>query len=485
MAGSMEGAVREAAYRDVEDFLDADSEALEVRQQRACLLGLLGRREEAQAAFVELLAADPKNFGVLNDFGMFLFAAGLRKAAAVALREAVRWHPDDAVGLTNLGSLELTEGDVAEARAHFERAVACDPANPKAREGLSLVLRRLREDEKADSVRATIVRTPSRVAPLRRSAEPVKVLLIESVIGGNIFTHDFLNDQAFDVRQVFLEYLSDAVALPEHDVVWNAIGDAERCAHVLEAAPAVFARSNARTINPPHKIANTTRERISQRLAAVDGVVVPRVVRLARASLLSTAGPSLVADAGLGYPLLLRSPGFQTGEHFVRVASPEQLAGAARRIPGKSLNAIQFLDVRTADGKVRKYRVIMVHGHLFPLHLAISDRWKVHYFTADMAENAAHRAEDAAFVADMEGVIGARAVAALEAIAQTLELDYGGIDFGLDEGGRVVVFEANATMIVPEPEPDERWDYRLAPVQRIYDAVRAMLANDASQPMFG
>lgn len=474
MTGSVESAVREAAYRDVEEFLDADPAAIAIRQQRACLLGLLGRRDEAQAAFVELLAADPKNFGVLNDFGMFLFAAGLRKAAAVALREAVRWHPDDAVGLTNLGSLELTEGDLSAAREHFERAVACDPANPKAREGLSLVLQRSGEEAKANSVRAKVVRAPSRIAPIERSSRPVKVLLVESVIGGNVFMHDFLSDPAFDVRQVFLEYLSDAVALPEHDVVWNAIGDAERCAHLLEAAPAIFARSTARTINPPQAIANTTRERISARLGATEDVVAPRVLRVPRASLTS-------ADAGFDYPVLLRSPGFQTGEHFVRVDSAEELAGAARALPGKSLNVIQFLDVRDADGKVRKYRVIIVGGRLYPLHLAVSDQWKVHYFTADMAQNAAHRAEDAAFLADMESVIGSRAMRALETVARTLGLDYGGIDFALDPNGRVALFEANATMIVPEPEQDERWNYRLAPVQRIYDAVRAMvLANDAA-----
>ncbi len=477
-------AVRDAAYRDVEEFLDADPPALMIRQQRACLLGLLGHRDEAQAAFVELLAEDPTNFGVLNDFGMFLFATGLRKAAAVALREAVRWHPSDAIGLTNLASLELTEGDLAAARDYFERAVACDPANPKAREGLSLVLRRLGEEEKAISVRATVVRAPSRIAPLASRPAATKVLLVESVIGGNVFTHDFLNDRAFDVRQVFVEYLTDTVALPEHDVVWNAIGDAERCGHLLKAAPHVFARTPARVLNPPHAIVNTTREQIAKRLSSLEGVVVPRVLRVARSALTSGGGAKIVFQEGLRFPLLLRSPGFQTGEHFVRVESADDLARAAGSLPGKSLNLIEFLDVRGRDGKVRKYRAIVVQGRLYPLHLAIAEHWKVHYFTADMAQNAAHRAEDAAFVADMPGALGSIQVRALEAIARTLALDYGGIDFSLDAQGRVVVFEANATMIVPEPDDDERWNYRLAPVQRIYDAVRAMvLANDAPQPM--
>jgi len=470
-----ESAIRAAAYRDVEDLLDSNPDAIALRQQRACLMGLLGRRDEAHAAFIELLGVDPKNFGVLNDFGMFLFSGGLRGAATVALKEAVRWHPDDSVGRTNLGSLLLTGGEIDAARAEFERAVELDPSNPKAREGLSLALARLGDLEGARAQRPTVVRKASLIAPLSRSSPPVKVLLVESVIGGKTYAHDFLADPAFDVKQVFLEYLSEGIPLPEHDVIWNAIGDAERCANILDAAPAAFARSNARTLNRPELVRATTRVAISERLSRVNGVVAPKAKRFARAALRTDDGPALLTASGFTFPLLLRSPGFHTGEHFVRVERPEDVREAAAALPGKTLNAIEFVDVRSGDGKVRKYRVIAVAGRLYPLHLAVSERWKVHYFSADMSENEHHRAEDRRFLTDMSATIGSHAVRTLEAVAEALALDYGGVDFALDAQGRVVVFEANATMIVPEPEDGERWAYRRAPVQRIYDAVRTML----------
>ena len=50
-----------------------------------------------------------------------------------------------------------------------------------------------------------------------------------------------------------------------------------------------------------------------------------------------------------------------------------------------------------------------------------------------------------------------------------------GIDFGIDVAGRVVVFEANATMIVLPPAAEAMWNYRRVPVRWIIDAVRAML----------
>jgi hypothetical protein len=69
---------------------------------------------------------------------------------------------------------------------------------------------------------------------------------------------------------------------------------------------------------------------------------------------------------------------------------------------------------------------------------------------------------------------------ALRRIQTRLGLDYAGIDFALSADRQVVVFEANATMVVPPPAPDPRWDYRRTAVQRIDAAVRRMLLARAS-----
>jgi hypothetical protein len=94
-----------------------------------------------------------------------------------------------------------------------------------------------------------------------------------------------------------------------------------------------------------------------------------------------------------------------------------------------------------------------------------------------MADNAAHRAEDEAFLRDMPAVLGARAMNALEHIRDRLALDYAGIDFGLDHEGNVLFFEANASMTIHPPAADERWEFRRAPVARILEAARRMLVE--------
>ena len=159
----------------------------------------------------------------------------------------------------------------------------------------------------------------------------------------------------------------------------------------------------------------------------------------------------------------------------MKVDSPDELTAALASLPGDELFVIEYLDARASDGKSRKYRVMMIDGKLYPLHAAVSHHWKIHYFSAEMADHPQHRAEDEAFLADMAGVLGPRAMAALEAVRDALGLDYAGADFSLSPQGELILFEANATMVINPPDPDPRWDYRRPYVQTVLDAIQRLL----------
>ncbi len=77
----------------------------------------------------------------------------------------------------------------------------------------------------------------------------------------------------------------------------------------------------------------------------------------------------------------------------------------------------------------------------------------MHYFSAEMAGNAEHQAEEEAFLSDMPRVLGPTAMRALEHVRDALGLDYGGIDFALSRNGEILLFEANATMLIRLPGP--------------------------------
>ena len=177
----------------------------------------------------------------------------------------------------------------------------------------------------------------------------------------------------------------------------------------------------------------------------------------------------------LTFPLLLRANGFHNGQYFVRVESREDLEIAAAGLPGKTLLAIEYLNARGVDGMARKYRVMCIGGVLYPLHLAITANWKVHYLTADMAANCAHRTEEGRFLENMPAVLGATAMKALTAIGEVLGLDYVGFDFALGRDGSILLFEANPVMAINPPFLERIWDYRRAPIERALNAARHLL----------
>jgi glutathione synthase/RimK-type ligase-like ATP-grasp enzyme len=268
--------------------------------------------------------------------------------------------------------------------------------------------------------------------------------------------------------------------LPPHQLVFNAIGDADLCQPALEAASRLIARTDAPVINDPRAVMKTGRIDNSIRLRDVPGVVTPRTIAMAREILAGPDGATAVAKRDFTFPLLLRSPGYHTGRNFMLVEKADQLSAAAADLPGDDLLVIEYLDARGSDGNARKYRVMMIGGEIYPLHLAISRNWKVHYFTSDMADKPDHRAEEAVFLTDMRAALGDKAVAALQGIRDALGLDYAGIDFGLAPNGDLLLFEANATMVIAVPDADERWAYRRAAINGIIDAVVAMIMRKST-----
>jgi hypothetical protein len=474
---------RAARLAHLDAQLARDPDAIEPRYARASLLREAGRTEEAKRDYLALLQRAPTHYGALNDFGTMLLATGYRGAARTVFEQAVRHHAHRPDGRVNLANLLFKLDELAAARDHFEAALRADPDHVHAHRGLANVHAELGDEGGARTHRDRGFKGhPLTTLPYHGDAPPVRVLLLVSALGGNIPTDALLDERIHQTTVLVTEYADASTALPPHDVVFNSIGDADLCGEGLAAAQIIVARTARPVINDPAAVLATGRLANAERLRGLADVVMPRMASLARDLF---ADPQTTADLsarGFHVPLLLRAPGFHTGRHFVRVNGASDLAAAARTLPGRDLWAIEPLDACGADGKFRKYRAMFVTRRLYPLHLAISRHWKVHYFTAEMADSAAHRREDEAFLADMPAAIGAPAMAALERIAAALALDYGGIDFALGPAGEVLFFEANAAMVVTPPTDDPKWTYRRPAVERVIAAVRAMLIERTRAP---
>jgi glutamate/tyrosine decarboxylase-like PLP-dependent enzyme/glutathione synthase/RimK-type ligase-like ATP-grasp enzyme len=453
--------------------------------ERATLLAEMGRSLEARSDHLRVLELDPSHLPNLFALGKLLVAAGQHKAAQMVYAEAVKYHPEDIVCQVNLGSALLQGGNPEEARTHYEAALRIDPEFPPAHGGMYYVLTRLGEVETAKLHQRKSFGQKSLFPSLYRGkSQPIPVLLFVSSTGGNTPIEKLLDDRIFETYVVVADFYDARIPLPLHQFVVNGIGDSDLSAEALDAVESLLAFTSAPILNEPAAVRATSRCDNAKRLSKLPGLITPATLVFRHALLAGPDGPAALAARGFTFPLLLRTPGFHMGQHFCKVDSASELVSAVDGLPGSGrpeaeVLAIEYLDARGSDGCARKYRVMMVGGQLYPLHLAISQNWKIHYFSADMVDRAGHRAEEAEFLTNMPGVLGSKAMAALQLVQASLGLDYGGIDFGLNRQGEVLLFEANATMVVEQPNADQRWDYRRAAVERIHDAVRKLFLTSA------
>ncbi len=473
---------RKARIAELDRRLAREPDAVEARYERAGLLREQGLFDEAKRDYLELLRRKRADFGVLNDFGTMVLKAGYSGAARSLFGEAVRHHPDNPMGHVNFANLLLHCGEHAQARVHFEAALRLDPGHIHAHRGMGNLLAELGDLAAARRHRDIGFKndyiTP---LPYRGDGAPVKILLLISAAGGNTPTASFFDETIFQTTVLVSEYYDGKIPLPAHDLVFNGIGDADICAEGLEAAQTILARTTRPIINHPLAVRKSGRAANIDRLRRVPGVVVPRIALLPKRALAGAGGAGVVDSSGFSFPVLARAPGFHTGQHFVRADTAEKLAAALETFPGDQVWLIEQLDARDEEGMFRKLRVMIVDHQLYPLHLAISRNWKVHYFTADMGDSADNRAKEVRFLDDMAGVIGQRGIAALKRIAAILDLDYGGIDFAVNACGDILFFEANATMIMVPLLADEKWDYRRPAFDEVFAAVRAMLMDRATR----
>jgi tetratricopeptide (TPR) repeat protein/glutathione synthase/RimK-type ligase-like ATP-grasp enzyme len=470
---------QEARLRQLEDELArqaAEGAAIDAGIERAVLLGALNRQEDARQAFVDILRRAPTNFSALNELGTLLTNMGAIAAACRVYSEAITHHPENPFGHVNLANLLLRANRHAEARVHYEAVLKIDPEHAPAHQGLGAVLSDIGDRAAAryhfdKGFRGHAISS----LPYRGTVPPVVLLQLVSSGGGNIPTAPFLDDRVFLTSVIVADYLDPASPLPPHQLIFNAIGDADLCQPALEAAARLVARTSAPVINDPRAVMKTGRIGNATQLRAIPGVVTPRTLAMARTILAGPDGAGSIAKHGLTFPLLLRSPGYHTGRNFILVEAAAGLSAAAASLPGDDLLVIEYLDARGKDGNARKYRVMMIDGRIYPSHLAISGNWKVHYFTSDMADHREYRHEEANFLGEMPATLGSKAMAALERIRDCLGLDYAGVDFAVGPDGDLLLFEANATMVIAPPGADERWAYRRTAIEKIRDAVVAMI----------
>lgn len=447
----------------------------------------------ALECYLHIVACAPLAFPAYLGLTRVFEALGRGQDALACRAAALALEAGRALDLYNLGTVYLMTGHVRPAEAWYRLALLSDPTLVVAHRNLAAVLRDLGHTEQARIHLDEAYRRQHCFD--NRHAGPA-VLLVCAAGRGNVPLDIWFPPGSTRRIEYMVEYASEtddarlAEAIPPATLLFNAIGDADVLRPSQRRVERLFDRLSERLgerpgerpvrgpMNPPRAVARTARDALAATLAGLDDVVVPPAWRLAGAQVEPALRAAHAREPASSW--LLRPVATHGGEGLRRV-DPAQVRNFVldADATGACVDAAhwyltRFVETRNDDGFYRKYRVILIAGVPYPYHLAIASHWLVHYFSADMLGNADKRAEEAEFLANPAAVLGARAMTALEAIGARLGLDYGGIDFTLLPDGRVLVFEANATMLVHREAPDSPLAYKNPHIQRMCQAFEAI-----------
>jgi hypothetical protein len=272
--------------------------------------------------------------------------------------------------------------------------------------------------------------------------------------------------------------------LPTHDAVFIAIGDAPQNRPLLSALTAALHSWPVRVLNHPDAIPNTQRDTACQILQDIPGVLAPITYHATREQLTTvTESPSnsLTHIApNLSFPLIVRPYDSHAGRDLERVADGAALLRYLSQVATEDFFVAPFIDYRGSDGLYRKFRIALVGGAAFAVHMAISAHWMIHYVNAGMYEDAEKRQEEARFMGHFDAFI-ARHEQALRMIAERMGLDYVCFDGAETQAGELLIFEIDHVMVVHAMDPVELFPYKQEPIHQIQTAFRQLLATSTAE----
>lgn len=374
------------------------------------------------------------------------------KSLAAALIEHADRHPEDANALMDLATILLLTGNREIALATQREALQMQPLYY--------------------------------LAPRSAPSLTVLVLMASGDLMANTPVEFLLEDSTVALHMLYVGADIPAIeALPEHDVMFVAIGESDDNRALLADLGPVIDDWPRSVVNHPAAIARLSRDGVSTLLQDAEGIHMPVCVRVPRERIEALAGDKPAADkldVTCPYPIIVRPVGSHAGQGLKKIESSEEIADYLNGVPSDEFYVASFIDYRNADGLFRKFRIMLIDGAPYIAHMGISSHWMIHYLNAGMADNSDKRAEEAAFMACFDQEFAERHREAFSALARAVDLRYVGIDCAEGPDGRLLIFEVDSDMIVHAMDPTDLFPYKAEPMARLFNAYRDMLGRAAA-----
>ncbi len=395
------------------------------------------------------------------------------------------------IGFAGLWRLELCGIEISMLGPLLEARLARDPGNANAMMDMAtLLILSLIPGNRAPALGKqawALDRQQLYRLPARRAGEPLRVLAIAAPGDMTSITHldCLLEDSDVELLMLYARAGQPLPGrLPEHDLVFVAIGESVANRPLLEQILPFASTSARRVLNSPDRILGLSRDRVSALLRPVVGVDMPMTVSVAREVLRKVSRQEVPIGQVLqdgGFPVIVRPLDSQGGKDLALLDDPPAVAAYLATTDDAAFFVSRFVDYRSHDGLFRKYRVVFVAGRPYACHMAISENWMIHYVNADMDDSAQKRAEEAQFMSGFDDGFARRHAASLAGIDRLLGLDYYGIDCAETRDGRLLVFEADTAMLVHAMDLPDLYPYKGSQMETLFGAFRLLLVKAAGR----
>ena len=395
------------------------------------------------------------------------------------------------IGFAGLWRLELSGMQIARLGPLLEARLARNPSDAEtmmdiATLSILTLIPQNREVAFAMQARALDLQ---RVYCLEASRQPAALRVLAIVSPGDMtaITHldCMLEDSDVELHMLYARHGHPLPAeLPEHDLVFVAIGESADNRPLLEQAAQFAQTSTQPVINSPDRILELSRETVSQKLRMVAGTVMPETIKVDRERLQQVSRSEMPIAAlfhDAAFPVIVRPVGSQGGKDLAKVDGPATLAAYLEATTGGEFFIASFIDYSGSGGMFRKFRVVMIDGRPFACHMAISEHWMIHYVNADMDASAWKREEEARFMAGFDESFALKHERALKGIDAMMGLEYYAIDCAETADGALLIFEVDTAMLVHAMDPVELYPYKQPQMRKVFEAFHLMLKARITQ----
>lgn len=434
----------------------------------------LGKFKEAEELARKAVAQEDASQEAWSNLGIALAKLNRHEEALQSFDRALEFNSSHGKAWLGkaLALFELNKYD--EALTACERALKLNSSQYEALYVKSLILKGLKQPEEAKrayqkSIEIRAASSPT-LATDRRATQKAEVLVINQNPAFNpelksfealhlevnfpgqlawILNEDFHFTFAFK-SSITNRSVRDQIAPPDFVINNNANGESLLAEDGLSALVEAIDSFGVPVVNHPDKVVQTTRDASVRCLNAVPGILVPKTERF---SLAGKSREKLIREIEeqYDYPLITRTLASQEGQGMTKVDSREALAAVLSSNLPETFFVTAFVDSRNGNPFYRKIRAAIVQDEIIIVRVDYDPNWNVHGRKSDgrvrfYLENASLLALEKQICADPEKMLGTSVVQALQAMRRRIPLDIFGVDFDVEADGRLVFYEANASM---------------------------------------